>query len=87
MLRTRAIRASFELIGGSGIAVTWIIDETDRLRLMANLGPEGLEGMPAVKATPFYASHAGIESGLNEGVLPPWSVAWLLDQTAEKKGA
>lgn len=85
--RTRAIRASFELHGGSGIAVTWVIDETARLRLIANLGPEKLEGMPAETATPFYASHADMETGLHEGVLPPWSVAWVCDRIAMEMAA
>ncbi|HSN42227.1 MAG TPA: malto-oligosyltrehalose trehalohydrolase [Burkholderiales bacterium] len=83
----REIPATCDLNGGSGLRVTWFLDDGARLALLANLGAETLAGLPAVDATLVYGSHEGLAAGLQRGVLPPWSVAWVLGHGMEKGGA
>lgn len=83
----RGIRSTCDLNGDSGLNVTWFLDDGARLALFANLGAKALAGLPAVDAALVYGSHEGLGAELQRGVLPPWSVAWVLGHGAEKGGA
>lgn len=73
--------ARFELLGGTAIAVAWRLGDGSRLALLANLGPE-TSGKLATPAGEVIHLCNLPERDLIAGRLPPWSVAWFIEQGA-----
>ena len=64
----------FRLVGERGLAVSWTLGDGSALALLANLGPEPGSGYEKPEGNLLYATGDEPE----DGVLPPWSVAWYL---------
>ncbi len=71
--------AQFELAGVSGLVVRWCLSEGSHLMLLANLGDAQVEGYPHFDGTPHYLSQVDLSEFLAAGRMPPWSVAWLIE--------
>jgi maltooligosyltrehalose trehalohydrolase len=65
--------AEFQVLNGQGIAVAWQLGDGSRLTLTANLSDQAL-AEPLPEGRPLFVS-AAVEGDR----LPPWSVAWLLE--------
>jgi len=72
--------AEFELARASGLAVRWRLGDGARLSLLANLGDAPLDRLPRFSGTPFYFSQANLPALLASGHMPPWSVAWFIEE-------
>lgn len=78
---------SFEAIGEAAIHARWRLGDASRLALIANLAAKTTSArVTRPEGRLLFASHAAIPEILEEGELPPWSVAWFLDPDAEAPG-
>jgi len=68
--------------GKTGLSVSWRLGDGSRLSLLANLGAERLamDGEPTGGQL-LYAVPGPVETALPAGELPPWSVAFFLDES------
>ncbi len=71
----------FDLIGVSGLIVRWCLGDGTQLTLLANLGDESVNGIPPITVTPVYLSQTDLLEILSTGTLPPWCVAWFIEET------
>ena len=83
--RLRGARGnSGRIIGtrGAALAVGWTLGDGSRLTLIANLAAAAAPVVPSPRpaAGLLFATHVDYEGDLGEG-LPPWSVAFFLDET------
>jgi maltooligosyltrehalose trehalohydrolase len=67
--------ASYRLVGERGLSARWTLGDGSLLTLLANLGPEPLDGFERPPGEPLYASEGVVGDGPE---LPAWSVAWYL---------
>jgi hypothetical protein len=70
--------ARFEVIGESGLRVSWRFSDGASLHLTGNFSDAGIGGLARPPGRAIYASHAQ-EQG---GHAPAWSVAWTLEEPA-----
>jgi len=75
-------RAEFGAIQHRGLVVDWVFSGANRLELRANLGEEWLTMTKPISGEQFYASSSETAKGLDQGVLPRWSVVWSLCKEA-----
>jgi maltooligosyltrehalose trehalohydrolase len=63
-----------------GLSINWKLSSGSELKLVANFSNELLEAHLANMAlpTPIYSSSPEVVKKLENGKLPPWSVAWFL---------
>jgi 1,4-alpha-glucan branching enzyme/maltooligosyltrehalose trehalohydrolase len=71
--------ARFEVVGVSGLIVRWRLGEGSQLSLLANLGDAQVEGHLHFDGKPLYLSQVDLPEFLAAGRIPPWSVAWLIE--------
>lgn len=80
----RGNQAGYRTYADGGLAVHWQLGDGSRWHLLCNLGEKTVEHMPCPAGNTIYRS-AHLSSGqLENGTLPPWSVAWLLDTSPER---
>lgn len=78
--------ATFKLIGATGLVVFWHLGDLARLTLLANLGDSAVEGAvntvyPAGdEIKTIYLSQPDLPDSFASGQMPPWSVAWFIEE-------
>lgn len=72
--------AAFELVGTSGMIVFWRLGDGTRLTLLANLGDSAVEGALHFTGTALYLSQPDLPAIFATGQMPPWSVAWFIEE-------
>jgi malto-oligosyltrehalose trehalohydrolase len=78
-----ADRATFRLIGASGIEVNWVLGDGSRYTLIANLGSAPLALDVAGGGRRIYAN-----AEIAHGIAPPWCVQWSIGSpTGPKNGS
>lgn len=77
----RGGQASFRLLGDHGLQVAWRLGGGSRLTLLANLGETAV---PLDQRPPGRCFYAGGKRSA-AGRLPPWSVAWYLDDARKRR--
>lgn len=71
---------TFRTSGRTGLLLRWRLGDGSLLSLSANMGSEAaLAPLGTPQGRPLFVTDADLPARLVEGVLPPWSVAWLLD--------
>ncbi|WP_221930967.1 malto-oligosyltrehalose trehalohydrolase [Telmatospirillum sp. J64-1] len=63
----------YELLGGRVLQASWMLGDSSRLEVIANLGPEPARIEEEPEGTFLFATHPDAAEDL-----PPWSVAWYL---------
>jgi 1,4-alpha-glucan branching enzyme len=69
----------YELVDASGLSAHWQFPDQSRLTLLANLGEKSVSGFAPPVSKPIYASDGVTADSLRDGVLPAWSVAWVVE--------
>jgi maltooligosyltrehalose trehalohydrolase len=69
--------AAYRLVGERGLSVRWTLGDGSLLALLANLGPESLDGFERPPGELLYAGEGATGDGSE---LPAWSVAWYLQE-------
>lgn len=78
---------SFRIYPERGIMAKWQLGGDDRLWLLANLGPNPVRDVPAPpEGRRIFVTGEEMESSMDEGVWPAWSVAWILRDTVRTAG-
>jgi 1,4-alpha-glucan branching enzyme/maltooligosyltrehalose trehalohydrolase len=72
--------AAFELVRASGMIVFWRLGDGTRLTLLANLGDSTVEGALHFTGTVLYLSQPDLPAIFATGQMPPWSVAWFIEE-------
>ena len=67
------------LLSAHALAIDWRLGDGSRLALLANLGDEATEAIPPI-GTAIFATANLDAATLAKGRLPPWSVAWHLQE-------
>ncbi|MDO8988052.1 MAG: malto-oligosyltrehalose trehalohydrolase [Sideroxyarcus sp.] len=62
------------------LRIVWHLGDDSRLHLQANLGPAPVDGMAAPVGSLLYTTVNLDRDALAAGRLPPWSVAWSLQE-------
>jgi maltooligosyltrehalose trehalohydrolase len=73
-----AIKANYSILGDRGLDASWRFRDGSKLTLLANLGRNAIPCVNTSASQVIYLSEEVCESDLKRGILPPWSVAWLL---------
>jgi maltooligosyltrehalose trehalohydrolase len=73
------LKADYKTHGDHGLTAHWTFPDESNLTLLANLGTTSLSGPTLSSSNIIYASQEGSAETLKQGVLPPWSVVWLLE--------
>ena len=63
----------FDLVGSSGLTVSWRLGDGSRLTVLANLGETRLSGVDLARGRTLWT-----EGEVDVGALGPWSVVWTL---------
>ena len=71
--------------GALGLTVTWILADDARLTLMANLGGDEEVGPGVGTGDLLFQTHSGLTNGYKQGMVPGWSVLWLLAVTSPQR--
>jgi malto-oligosyltrehalose trehalohydrolase len=79
--------AGWQTHGGWGLAVTWTLADRSRLSLLANLSSEPHSGVPAPAGRLLYATGVAATTLVSGGALPPWLVAWWLEEPGQREPA
>jgi 1,4-alpha-glucan branching enzyme len=80
-------RARYEVFEDLGLRVNWTLGEGAQLSLLANLSRQAIGGVkPPPRSDIIYISEEGVATALAKQTLPPWSVAWFIEQGAEDSG-
>jgi len=77
-------QAGYEVYADNGLAVHWCLGDGSRWHLLCNMGEKTVEHMPYPAGEALYRSTHLSSGQLQSGVLPPWSVAWLLDASSAR---
>lgn len=72
-------KAHYEVYKVGGLSAHWEFGDGSRLHLLANFGPEPLNGITPPASQMIYASENVSESALSQEGLPAWFVAWFLE--------
>jgi len=74
------VKADYKVYGNGGALSThWQFPDGAELTLLANLGAQAVGGITVPNAQMIYSSAEVDAATLQEGTLPPWSVAWFLE--------
>ncbi|HSI23779.1 MAG TPA: malto-oligosyltrehalose trehalohydrolase [Methylophilaceae bacterium] len=73
--------STVRLLGERSTAIEWRLGDGSRLTLLANLGKSAVLDVAVPDAPLLFASEDDIAASLTAGTLPPWSVAWILENT------
>jgi malto-oligosyltrehalose trehalohydrolase len=76
---TCRVSANFQVHGDHGLTSRWDFAGGARLTLQANLGTDPVSGFPSAVSTPLFHTDNVAADFLQQGQLPPWSVAWWLE--------
>ncbi len=68
-------------LGERSVAIEWRLGDGSRLTVLANLGKSAVLDVTIPDAPLLFASEDDIAASLTAGTLPPWSVAWTLENT------
>jgi malto-oligosyltrehalose trehalohydrolase len=77
-------QAGYEVYTDNGLAVHWCLGDGSRWHLLCNMGEKTVEHMSCPAGETLYRSTHLSSGQLQSGVLPPWSVAWLLDASSAR---
>ena len=69
----------YELVDALGLSAHWQFPDQSRLTLLANLGEKSVSGFAPPVSKPIYASDGATADSLRDGMLPAWSVAWVVE--------
>ncbi len=75
-------KATFQLLGPTGLQVQWMLGDGSQLYLLTNLGAQAQAG-PNVSVPPgelLFAQPGICPAELAAGRLPPWMVVWTLER-------
>jgi maltooligosyltrehalose trehalohydrolase len=75
--------STVRLLGERGVAITWRLGDGSHPTLLANLGNAAVADVMVPAAPLLFASEDDIVPSLTTGTLPPWSVAWYLENNNE----
>lgn len=64
------------------LQISWPLGDKSRLQLLANLGPDAAEGLRPGADPILFTTRNLDPATLTSGKLPPWSVAWSLQEPA-----
>jgi maltooligosyltrehalose trehalohydrolase len=67
------------LLGDRSATIEWRLGDGRKLTLLANLGTTPVLGVEQPASPLLFASEGDVVPSLNAGTLPPWSVAWYLE--------
>jgi maltooligosyltrehalose trehalohydrolase len=67
------------LLDTRSVQIEWRLGDGARLHLIANLGTVPVLNVAQPQAPLLFASEGDVVPSLNAGTLPPWSVAWYLE--------
>jgi maltooligosyltrehalose trehalohydrolase len=70
-------RSRFAICDDNGLAVEWELGDGSRLKLLANLSDDSLMAARP-EGQMIYTNVASVAATLEQGTMPPWSVAWFL---------
>ena len=85
-LKSGAVRAvDYSRWGALGLTTTWALADDARLTLMANLGGEDETGPGIGTGDLLFQTHPGLVNGYKQGLVPAWSVLWLLAATSPQR--
>jgi malto-oligosyltrehalose trehalohydrolase len=70
--------AWYKVIGPKCILAGWRLNDGSGLTLLANLGPDNAPCIEVPDGVTVYTTSDNTLEEARRGVLPPWSVAWLL---------
>ncbi len=73
------VNAGYEVHGGHCLTAYWRFSDGSKLDLIANLGTASLFGLNPPGSPVIYSSEEVSASGMKQGDMPPWSVAWFLE--------
>jgi len=73
--------ATVRPVGERSVAIEWRLGDGSRLAVLANLGKSAVLDVAEPDAPLLFASEDDIAASLTTGTLPPWSVAWTLENT------
>lgn len=76
----RGGHAAATLLGERAFAAQWLLGDGSRLHVLANLGRVAVPDIAHPGGDLLFASEADLESRLEMGMLPPWSVVWYLER-------
>jgi hypothetical protein len=62
------------------LVVFWRLGDAARLTLLANLGDSAVEGALHFAGTALYLSQPDLPDIFATGHMPPWSVAWFIEE-------
>jgi 1,4-alpha-glucan branching enzyme/maltooligosyltrehalose trehalohydrolase len=79
-LPVMADSAEYQLLGASGLVVNWRLGDGGRLTLVANLGDEEVTGDLHYSGVAVFVSQTDLPTLFAAGCLPPWCVAWFIDE-------
>jgi 1,4-alpha-glucan branching enzyme len=69
---------NFDLINERGLIAHWLLGDSSRLALLANLGNDSLTDITIPEGQVLYASAKEVQTHLEDNVLPSWAVVWFL---------
>jgi maltooligosyltrehalose trehalohydrolase len=73
--------STVRVLGERSVAIEWRLGDGSRWTLLANLGKSAVLDVAVPDAPLLFASEDDIAASLTTGTLPPWSVAWTLENT------
>jgi maltooligosyltrehalose trehalohydrolase len=73
------VNAGYEVHRGHCLTAYWRFSDGSKLNLIANLGNDSLFGLNPPGSPVIYSSEEVSASGMKQGDMPPWSVAWFLE--------
>lgn len=68
-----------ELFSERGLQARWALQNGIRLLMVANLGDEPFFGLGKPAGTSFFCTSSDLDSRLEQGEIPPWTVGWFLE--------
>jgi maltooligosyltrehalose trehalohydrolase len=74
-----AVQAGYDVLGEQGLAARWTFSDGSKLIVLANLGNDPAPCPAPPGARTIYASEDVSADALGRGLLPGWSVMWLLE--------
>ncbi|MDP3841115.1 MAG: malto-oligosyltrehalose trehalohydrolase [Oxalobacteraceae bacterium] len=84
LIGARGGQAQYRIVAGCALVVRWRLGDGSTLGLVANLGARALAGIQRPPGELFYASDVAAAAGIASERLPPWSVAWFVDESKEQ---
>lgn len=73
-------KTTSKTLGRSGLLMSWKMNQKGELNLAVNLGIEHLTDVSRPRGELLYTTTDNVVRLLAEGQMPPWSVAWFIEQ-------